>query len=180
MMTRRGHVPEVGITVHDAVVSLRIFGTGATPQDAQAQIAPVEKIIRQRLGNFVYGVDHEELQDVVMRLLSEKRKSLATAESVTGGLIAQRLVQVPGASDWFRGGVVAYDSRVKVSMLDVPQDFIDRHGVVSPEVAQAMAIGCRRRLAPTSASAQPATRGQLPRKTSRSVWRTSAWPGTAA
>jgi nicotinamide-nucleotide amidase len=55
-------------------------------------------------------------------------------------------VQVPGASNWFRGGVVAYDTRVKVSMVDVPQELIDRHGVVSPEVAQALATGCRRRL----------------------------------
>ena len=94
----------------------------------------------------MFGVEQEELQDAVIRLLGEKKKSLATAESITGGLVAHRLVQVPGASDWFRGGVVAYDNRVKVSMLDVPQETIDRHSAVSPEVAQAMARGCRRRL----------------------------------
>ena len=145
-LTRRGHVPEVGITVSDAVVSLRIFAHAATLAEAQAQVAPVEETIRQRLGKFVFGVDQEELQDVVLRLLGEKKKSLATAESITGGLVARRLVEVPGASNWFRGGVVAYDSRVKVNMLDVPQELIDRHTAVSPEVAQALAIGCRRKL----------------------------------
>jgi nicotinamide-nucleotide amidase len=145
-VTRRGAVPEVGITAHDAVVSLRIFGSGATLEEAHAQIAPVEQVIRQRLGNFVFGVDQEELQDVVIRLLGEKKKSLATAESITGGLVAQRLVQIAGASNWFRGGIVAYDSRVKVSMVDVPKEMIDRHSAVSPEVAQALAVGCRRRL----------------------------------
>ena len=104
---------------------------------------------------------------MVLRLLSEKKKSLATAESITGGLVAYRLVQVPGASNWFRGGVVAYDTRVKVSMVDVSQEIIDRHSVVSPEVAQALAVGCRRKLGadigigttgyagPTSAEDQP-------------------------
>jgi nicotinamide-nucleotide amidase len=172
-VTRRGAVPEVGITASDAVVSLRIFGSGPTAEDALAQVAPVEQIIRERLGKFVYGVEQEELQDVVIRLLGEKKKSLATAESVTGGLVAQRLVQIPGASNWFRGGIVAYDSRVKVGMVDVSQELIDRHSAVSPEVAQALAVGCRRKLGtdigvgatgyagPTSAVDQPVGLGYI-------------------
>jgi nicotinamide-nucleotide amidase len=144
-LTRRGHVPEVGITVSDATISLRILARAANLAEARAQIAPVERTIRERLGDVIFGAEDEELQDSVLRLLAEKRQTLATAEGVTAGLVAQRLGQVPGASAWFRGGLVAYDNRLKMEMLAVPGALIDEHGAVSAEVAEAMAIGCRTR-----------------------------------
>jgi nicotinamide-nucleotide amidase len=145
-LTRRDHVPEVGITVSDATISLRILASAPDAASAQALLAPVERTILERLGSLVFGFEEEELQDVVLRLLGEKRLTLATAESVTGGMVAERICQHPGASQWFRGGIVAYDNRVKVDLLGVPQDLIDEHGAVSAPVAEAMAVGCRARL----------------------------------
>jgi nicotinamide-nucleotide amidase len=142
-LTRRGQVPEVGITVSDATISLRILARAGSRDEAQAQIEPVERTIRERLGDWVIGVEEEDLQDVVVKLLTENRRTLATAEGVTAGLLARRFGQVPGASVCFRGGIVAYDNGIKVEMLAVPQHLINEHGAVSAAVAEAMAVGCR-------------------------------------
>jgi nicotinamide-nucleotide amidase len=144
-LTRRGHVPEVGITVSDATISLRILARAADREEAERQIAPVERTIRERLGDLVFGAEDEELQDAVLRLLAQRRRTLATAEGVTAGQAAGRLARVPGASAWFRGGLVAYDNRLKVEMLAVPERLIEEHGAVSAPVAEAMAVGCRTR-----------------------------------
>jgi nicotinamide-nucleotide amidase len=144
-LTRRGHVPEVGITVSDATISLRILAQAATREEALAQIAPVERTIRERLRSLVFGAEEEELHDALVRLLAEKRRTLATAEGVTAGLVAQRIAHVPGASAVLRGGLVAYDNRLKTEMLGVPSELIEQHGAVSAAVAEAMAVGCRTR-----------------------------------
>jgi nicotinamide-nucleotide amidase len=145
-LTRRGHVPEVGITASDAVISLRILARAPTTAEAQAQIAPVEQTIRDRLGKLVYGAGEEDLQHAVLYLLARHRLTLAVAEGVTAGLVGERLTAVPGASAWFRGGIIAYDNRVKIDLLGVPSALIEEKGVVSAAVAEAMAVGCRARL----------------------------------
>ena len=143
-ITRRGHVPEVGITASDATISLRIFAQAPSREEALRQIEPVERTIRERLGDLVFGADEEELQHVVLRLLAEKKQTLSVAEGVTGGQLAARLTSVPGASAWFWGGVTAYDDSAKLQLLGVPAALIEKHGRVSAEVAEAMAAGCRR------------------------------------
>jgi nicotinamide-nucleotide amidase len=144
-LTRRGHVPEVGITVGDATISLRILARATTREAAQSQIAPVEAIIRERLGSYVYGVEDEDLENAVIDILKKKQKTVSTAESVTAGLVAERLGRVPGASTCFLGSVVAYTNPVKTGMLGLPEQLIDKHGVISAPVVEAMASGCRSR-----------------------------------
>jgi nicotinamide-nucleotide amidase len=144
-LTKRGNVPEVGITVSEASISLRILAHAASAEAAEALVAPVERTIRERLGDLIFGTGDEELQDALVALLAEKRKTLAVAESITGGMVGDLLTSVPGASSWFLGGVIAYDNRIKVEMLAVPQQLLDEHGAVSPQVVEAMAVGCRTR-----------------------------------
>ncbi|HTU23263.1 MAG TPA: competence/damage-inducible protein A [Gemmataceae bacterium] len=145
-LTRRGQVPEVGITASDATISLRILAHAPTVAEAQAQIAPIERTIRARLGALVFGADDEDLHDMVAKLLAARQQTLATAESITCGQVAERLGRVPGISTWLRGGIVAYCNQLKVELLGVPQALLDSHGAVSAPVAEAMAVGCRTRL----------------------------------
>jgi nicotinamide-nucleotide amidase len=101
--------------------------------------------IRQRLGPIVYGENNETMESVVGALLTEHRSTVATAESCTGGLIAERITDVPGSSGYFCGGVVAYSNEAKASMLGVPRELIEAHGAVSEPVVRAMAEGARER-----------------------------------
>ncbi len=179
-LTRRGYVPEVGITVSDATISLRIRAQASDQASALRMIQPVELTIRERLGELVFGVDDEELQDAVARLLEQKNQTLAVAESITGGLIASRLTLVPGISRYLLGGVVAYHNDFKKSLLDVPAAMLQEHGAVSAPVAEAMALGCRQRFGAdlalsTTGIAGPS--GATPTKPVGLVYVGLAWQG---
>jgi nicotinamide-nucleotide amidase len=145
-LTRRGHVPEVGITVSEATISLRILARAATPADAHAQAEPIERLIRERLGDLVFGVDEEELQDAVGVLLSAQKKTLAVVEGcVTGGLVAELLTLVGSSRCWFRGGLVIPTAVAAAEYLGVAGDLIAAHGVASAPVAEALAAACRQK-----------------------------------
>ena len=92
----------------------------------------------------VYGMDVSGLPEACLNMLKEKKLTFATAESCTGGQIAERITALPGASQVYRGGVVSYWTSVKNAVLGVPQEILDQHGAVSEETARAMADGARR------------------------------------
>jgi nicotinamide-nucleotide amidase len=125
-------------------VRVRLTAVGATREEAMAEIAPVEAKIREELGEIVYGVDDETLEAAVGRLLGERNGTLATAESLTGGLLGGRVTAVAGSSAYYLGGVVAYATEAKAALLGVGRDLLATQGPVSEPAAAAMAEGARR------------------------------------
>ena len=122
-------------------IKVRITAKAASSGAANAVLDGEEAELRSILGDVVFGIDGESMEHAVAAMLTQHGRTLAVAESVTGGLIASRLVGVPGASAWFRGGIVSYASDVKFSLLGVPEG-----PVVSSNAAIAMADGVRRAL----------------------------------
>ena len=120
-------------------IKVRITAKGADPLAAAAMVQVEEAEVRALAGEVVFGVDDETMESAVAAALTEQSSSLGLAESLTGGLVAARLVNVPGASTWFKGAVVCYDSEVKFSVLGVR-----RGPVVTGEAAEEMATGVRR------------------------------------
>ena len=124
---------------------LRVTAKAASREEAEALLRPAVDEVLSVVGDCVYGVDVDSLEAVCLSLLKELGKTLAVAESCTGGLLAKRLTDVPGASASFLGGVVSYTNDVKANILNVPQSLLDGHGAVSAPVARAMAEGARAR-----------------------------------
>ena len=125
-------------------VRLRATAKAAGAEEAEAMLAPVVAEVRAALGDYVYGVDVKGLEAVCFQLLKERNLTLSTAESCTGGLIAKRITDVPGASGVFMGGIVSYTNIVKHRILGVPADMLEEYGAVSAPVARAMAAGARK------------------------------------
>ncbi len=125
-------------------VKLRLTARAADGAAALALLAPVEAELRARTGVLCYGTDDDSLASVVLEALRRRGETLAVAESCTGGGLGASLAAVPGASDVFLGGVIAYANRVKQGLLGVPAELLERHGAVSDPVACAMAEGARR------------------------------------
>lgn len=139
-----GRNPQVGITASEGVISVRIIARGLDPDDARSMADGEAALVRDRLGRYVFGQEEQTLQEAVAALLGERRLTVSTAESCTGGLLAKMLTDVPGSSGYFTGGFVAYANEEKARSLGVTGGLIDTHGAVSEQVAAAMAEGCRR------------------------------------
>ena len=125
---------------------LRVTAKAATDAEAQALLQPTVEQVKKLFGDKVYGVDVPSLEYVVIQALKTKDLTLGVAESCTGGLIAKRLTDVPGASAAFKGGIVSYTNEIKENLLGVPPHMLERYGAVSKEVAAAMAEGARKAL----------------------------------
>ena len=124
---------------------VRPVARAASLEEADEKLRIAVAAIRERLGALVYGDGEETLEAVVVRRLDEHGRTLATAESCTGGMIAELVTAVPGSSAVFRGGVVAYANEAKTALLGVPEALLSEHGAVSDPVARAMAEGARAR-----------------------------------
>ncbi len=124
---------------------LRPVARATSAEEADRRIAEVVRGIRAKLGPIVFGEGDASMESVVGRMLADAGKTLATAESCTGGLIAERITDVPGSSAYFLGSIVAYSNAVKTSLLGVPAELIEREGAVSEPVVRAMAEGARAR-----------------------------------
>jgi nicotinamide-nucleotide amidase len=145
-LTARGRVPDVGITAHDSTISFRITATAPTEEEARLLIEPTAKLIYERFGSLVVGEGSDDVPEAVASELAAANATLATAESCTGGVVAQMITAIPGVSQSYLGGVVSYANEAKIEFLGVPSALIDNHGAVSPQVAAAMAEGVRTRL----------------------------------
>lgn len=130
-------------------VHLRVTAKADTAAGAERLIAERAQQVRARLGDALYGENDDPLEKAVVELLKRRRQTISTAESCTGGLVAQRITDVAGSSAVFMGGVVAYSNAAKTDLVAVPADLIARVGAVSPEVGQALAEGARDRFGTT-------------------------------
>jgi len=127
-------------------VMLRLTAKSESKAEAEKLMAPVLSKIRETLGDIIYGIDTGSLENTVAGLLTEHGLTLATAESCTGGLLSKRLTDIPGASKFFMGGLVAYSISSKTALLGIDPALINEKGAVSREVAIAMADGARIKL----------------------------------
>jgi nicotinamide-nucleotide amidase len=146
-LTARGRVPEVGITASEATIAFRISAEGTTEAEAVALIEPTAALIYERFGDLIVGEGTDDVVEAVVRELVRTNRSIATAESCTGGLVARMLTSVPGVSAHYPGGLVTYSNQAKARILGVPEALLEAHGAVSPEVAAEMARLVRERFA---------------------------------
>jgi nicotinamide-nucleotide amidase len=138
--------PTIAFLASGGQTRVRISARAANRTEAYALIEPIERFGREALGEGLYGIDDETLEGVVHRLLLERGETVAVAESLTGGLLGGRLTETAGASETFRGGVVAYTAELKDQLLDA--DAVTR-GAVTAETAERMAAGVRERFGAT-------------------------------
>lgn len=122
---------------------LKITAKAGTVEEAEAMMAPVLKHVTEKLGDAVYGVDVDCIEESLLKLLEAKPMRFAAAESCTGGYIAKRFTDLPGASRFFKGGMVTYTNEAKAKLLGIDPALIEEKGAVSFEVAKAMAECCR-------------------------------------
>lgn len=133
----------MGIYAHLGETHLKITSKAKNEKAALREIKKAENKLRKRLSKYIYGVDDETLEFAVGKTLAAKRKTLAIAESCTGGLIADRITNISGSSDYFKMGIVAYSNEAKINLLGVSEENLKKYGAVSKQVALEMAKGVK-------------------------------------
>jgi nicotinamide-nucleotide amidase len=123
---------------------IRLTAYAASVDEAKKMIAPLQADVMARAGKYMYGVNDESLEVATGKILRQRGLTLAVAESCTGGALGGRITSVSGASEYFLGGVISYDNRIKEELLGVPAKLLQQHGAVSEECAKEMADGVRR------------------------------------
>ncbi|MFI5323777.1 MAG: competence/damage-inducible protein A [Thermodesulfobacteriota bacterium] len=134
----------LGYRAHYPEVHLRVTACGESDDSAEKLMTEFVADVKTRLGRYLFSTEGETMEEVVGTLLRQHGMKLSTAESCTGGLISDRITDVPGSSDYFLEGVVSYSNEAKEKILGVPKDILDAHGAVSAPVVEAMAQGVRR------------------------------------
>jgi nicotinamide-nucleotide amidase len=145
--------PVTTILAANGEIQVHLRARCATEAEAGALLAEVAAPIERLLGDRLYSRNGDPLEVVVGKLLRDRRATVSVAESCTGGMLGERLTSVPGSSDYFVGGFIAYADAMKVELLGVPPEVLDEHGAVSKQTAEAMATGARRRTGSTYALA---------------------------
>lgn len=136
-----GGNPSMAFLATDGEIKVRVTARAGSTAEAEDLVAPVEAAVKQRMGSLVFGIDDDTIERIVLDLAKAHGWTIATAESATGGRVAARITSVPGASEVFRGAIVAYQEDIKRTNLGVAAELIEAHGVVSEPVAIAMADG---------------------------------------
>ena len=133
------HNPTVGIYAANNQVRLRVTAKEKTNIICQEMINSVIEKIKERIGGFIYGIDVNNLQTVLVDAFKNKKKTLAVAESCTGGLISSKIVEVKSASSIFKFGAVCYSNEAKEKILNIKKSILQKYGAVSQIVAKQMA-----------------------------------------
>ena len=145
-LMQRDRNPKVGTTVAQGICSVRVRSEFDTEEQAQQKLDETAQAVEEILGPIVFGRDDATLPEAVVQLLAEHGRTVAVAESCTGGLLGGALTEISGASEVFAGGVITYSNALKRDLLGVSDDLLQQHGAVSAEVARAMARGVVERI----------------------------------
>lgn len=144
-LMQRGRNPLINCTAQYGVITLYIIVTAEDKGKAQQMVKKCEKTLRNILGELIYGTGEQTLAEVVGAKLAQQKKTIAIAESCTGGTLAKLLTDIPGASRYFTYGWVTYSNIAKINELGIKADLIEEDGAVSYRIAEAMARGARKR-----------------------------------
>ena len=143
-LMERGRNPQINTNAGSGMVKIRLRAICGSDAEADRMLAETERQVRERLGDYIFGVDDDTLAKVVCGMLAGRNETLSTAESCTGGLIAKSVTDVPGSSNIYLGGWCVYSNEMKTAQLKVSPDSLEKYGAVSEQVARELAVNARK------------------------------------